>query len=119
LKHVDDYRVILMGVTGDSPAKRLSSQFIARFFSNFTSLAVESLEAMIDLCEDPDVNIRKQAIKVRYLPKMFSNFLVSSLVIKPFLYLNDGFLTKIFLSSRIFLYCAGRIKTSCPGLQTF
>lgn len=64
-KHVDDYRVILMGVTGDSQAKRLSSQFIARFFSNFTSLAVESLEAMIDLCEDTDVNIRKQAIKVR------------------------------------------------------
>jgi len=53
-----------MGVKGDAQAKRLASQFIARFFSNFPSLAVESFEAMIDLCEDTDVNIRKQAIKV-------------------------------------------------------
>jgi hypothetical protein len=38
----NDYKVILSGVKGDGQAKRLSSQFIARFFSNFPQLANES-----------------------------------------------------------------------------
>lgn len=62
-EHEDEYRTILSGVKGDAQAKRLASQFIARFFSNFPNLANESQDAIIDLCEDDDVNIRKQAIK--------------------------------------------------------
>jgi hypothetical protein len=38
----NEYKVILSGVKGDGQAKRLSSQFIARFFSNFPQLANES-----------------------------------------------------------------------------
>ena len=59
-----DYRTIMRGVKGDAQAKRLSSQFIARFFTKFPNLANEALDAILDLCEDDDVNIRKQAIKV-------------------------------------------------------
>ena len=56
--------MILNGVRGDAQTKRLSSQFIARFFTKFPNLANSSLDALLDLCEDDDVNIRKQAIKV-------------------------------------------------------
>ncbi len=51
---------------GDSAAKRLASQFIARFISSFPDLANEAIEAVLDLCDDQDVNIRKQVIKVSF-----------------------------------------------------
>lgn len=64
---------------GDTASKRLSSQFIVRFFGTFPDLSSEALDAILDLCEDEDVNIRKQAIKdmpilcrelKEYLPKI-------------------------------------------------
>ena len=67
LQNAADYQIILSGVRGDAQTKRLSSQFIARFFTKFPNLANASLDALLDLCEDDDVNIRKQAIKVKYL----------------------------------------------------
>ena len=67
LQNAADYQIILGGVRGDAQTKRLSSQFIARFFTKFPNLANASLDALLDLCEDDDVNIRKQAIKVKYL----------------------------------------------------
>lgn len=74
-----DYKTILSGVRGDDRAKRLSSQFIVRFFSKFPSLSSAALDAILDLCEDDAVDIRKQAIKdlpnlcremKEYLPKI-------------------------------------------------
>jgi len=62
-RYAADYQIILSGVRGDTQTKRLSSQFIARFFTKFPQLANSSLDALLDLCEDDDVNIRKQAIK--------------------------------------------------------
>ena len=67
LQNAADYQIILSGVRGDAQTKRLSSQFIARFFTKFPNLANASLDALLDLCEDDDVNIRKQAIKVKYV----------------------------------------------------
>ena len=54
----------MKGVHGDTQSKRLASQFIARFSTQFPNLTDASLDAILDLCEDDDVNIRKQAIKV-------------------------------------------------------
>lgn len=61
--HKEEYTAILGGIKGGSNEKRLASQFIARFFKFFPDLGEQSLDAMFDLCEDDDVNIRKQAIK--------------------------------------------------------
>lgn len=63
-QNATQFRTILLGVKGDQQAKRLASQFIARFFTKFPNLANEALDALLDLCEDDDINIRKQAIKV-------------------------------------------------------
>ena len=61
------YSSILSGVKSVDPlVKRLASQFIARFFPHFPSLASSALDAMCDLCEDQDVATRIQAIKVSY-----------------------------------------------------
>ena len=64
IQYAADYQIILSGVRGNAQTKRLPSQFIARFFTKFPNLANASLDALLDLCEDDDVNIRKQAIKV-------------------------------------------------------
>lgn len=61
--HQAEYEEILAGVKGADNCKRLSSQFIARFFGYFPSLMDQSIDAMLDLCEDGNVDIRKQAIK--------------------------------------------------------
>uniref|UniRef100_A0A8C6U0U7 Apoptosis inhibitor 5 n=1 Tax=Neogobius melanostomus TaxID=47308 RepID=A0A8C6U0U7_9GOBI len=47
--HKDAYQVILNGVKGGPKEKRLAAQFIPKF--------------SLDLCEDEDVSIRRQAIK--------------------------------------------------------
>ncbi|KAK3923937.1 Apoptosis inhibitor 5 [Frankliniella fusca] len=62
-EHKDDYLEILKAVKGSDKEKRLASQFIARFFKHFPTLADQAIEAQLDLCEDEDLAIRKQAIK--------------------------------------------------------
>jgi len=62
-EHEKEYLEILTAVKGSEKEKRLASQFIARFFKHFPHLAEQAIEAQIDLCEDEDVAIRKQAIK--------------------------------------------------------
>ncbi|KAJ9601059.1 hypothetical protein L9F63_000794 [Diploptera punctata] len=62
-EHEAEYLEILTAVKGSSKEKRLASQFIARFFKHFPTLADQAIEAQLDLCEDEDVAIRKQAIK--------------------------------------------------------
>lgn len=48
---------------GTPHEKRLASQFISKFFAKFPTYAQEAIDALLDLCEDEDVNIRKQAIR--------------------------------------------------------
>ncbi|XP_034250943.1 apoptosis inhibitor 5 isoform X2 [Thrips palmi] len=62
-EHEEDYLEILKAVKGSDKEKRLASQFIARFFKHFPALSDQAIEAQLDLCEDEDLAIRKQAIK--------------------------------------------------------
>ena len=60
MQHQAEYEEILAGVKGADNCKRLSSQFIARFFGLFPDLTEQSIDSMLDLCEDNNVDIRKQ-----------------------------------------------------------
>lgn len=62
-EHKAEYQNIIAGVKGGPNEKRLASQFIARFFKHFPDLAEQALDAQLDLCEEDDTSIRKQAIK--------------------------------------------------------
>ncbi|XP_021421816.1 apoptosis inhibitor 5 isoform X1 [Oncorhynchus mykiss] len=62
-QHKYAYQVILDGVKGGPKEKRLAAQFIPKFFSSFPELADAAINAQLDLCEDEDVSIRRQAIK--------------------------------------------------------
>lgn len=62
-EHEKEYLEIITAVKGSPKEKRLASQFIVRFFKHFPKLADQAIEAQLDLCEDEDVAIRKQAIK--------------------------------------------------------
>lgn len=62
-QHESDYLEILAAVAGTSNEKRLASQFIAKFFKIFPAHADKAIDALIDLCEDEEVAIRKQAIR--------------------------------------------------------
>ncbi|KAJ1182473.1 hypothetical protein NDU88_007663 [Pleurodeles waltl] len=62
-QHKDAYQVILDGVKGGPKEKRLAAQFIPKFFKHFPDLADAAINAQLDLCEDEDVSIRRQAIK--------------------------------------------------------
>lgn len=48
---------------GAEKEKRLASQFIGKFFKHFPSLADAAIDASLDLCEDENIQIRRQAIK--------------------------------------------------------
>uniref|UniRef100_A0A8C3B434 Apoptosis inhibitor 5 n=1 Tax=Cairina moschata TaxID=8855 RepID=A0A8C3B434_CAIMO len=62
-QHKDAYQAILDGVKGGTKEKRLAAQFIPKFFKHFPELADSAINAQLDLCEDEDVSIRRQAIK--------------------------------------------------------
>ncbi|KAI1296737.1 Apoptosis inhibitor 5 [Halotydeus destructor] len=62
-EHEADYLHLLEAVKGSANEKRLASQFIAKFFRYFPGHADKAFDAFGDLCEDEDVNIRKQAIR--------------------------------------------------------
>ncbi|XP_014213934.1 apoptosis inhibitor 5 [Copidosoma floridanum] len=62
-EHEKEYLEILKAVKGSAKEKRLASQFIARFFKHFPNLAEKAIDAHLDLCEDEDISIRKQAVK--------------------------------------------------------
>ncbi|KAJ7416909.1 Apoptosis inhibitor 5 [Willisornis vidua] len=62
-EHQEAYQVILDGVKGSAKEKRLAAQFIPKFFKHFPDLADSAINAQLDLCEDEDVSIRRQAIK--------------------------------------------------------
>uniref|UniRef100_A0A1I8IAR2 Apoptosis inhibitor 5 n=1 Tax=Macrostomum lignano TaxID=282301 RepID=A0A1I8IAR2_9PLAT len=54
--------------SADSRSKRLASQFVGRLFKDFPEDQPAAFEAMVDLVEDDDLNVRKQAISD--LPKL-------------------------------------------------
>ncbi|CAF0728769.1 unnamed protein product [Brachionus calyciflorus] len=62
-EHVDTYLNIIKGTKGGTKEKLLASQFISRFFKYFPKQMAISIDAIFDLCEDEDINIRKSAIK--------------------------------------------------------
>lgn len=62
-EHEDKYLEILNSVKGSPNEKRLASQFITKFFKHFPAHYNSAIDALLDLCEDDDINIRKQAIK--------------------------------------------------------
>lgn len=41
----------------------MASQFIGKFFKHFPSLADAAIDASLDLCEDENIQIRRQAIR--------------------------------------------------------
>ncbi|XP_072034735.1 apoptosis inhibitor 5-like [Amphiura filiformis] len=62
-EHVETYKSILSAVEASGGEKRLAAQFIPRFFKYFPTLAEQAINAQLDLCEDDDSSIRRQAIK--------------------------------------------------------
>ncbi|GCC27636.1 hypothetical protein chiPu_0006062 [Chiloscyllium punctatum] len=63
LQYKDAYQGILDGVKSGAKEKRLAAQFIPKFFKHFPELADSAINAQLDLCEDEDLSIRRQAIK--------------------------------------------------------
>lgn len=53
-QHEAEFLEILTGVKGGARERRLSSQFIARFFHHFPSQQEQALNSLFDLCEDDD-----------------------------------------------------------------
>jgi hypothetical protein len=62
-QHEGLFLEIISGVKGDKNTKRLASQFICKFYKDFPKLSDDALNALFDLCEDADVEIRKQVIR--------------------------------------------------------
>ncbi|XP_069761959.1 apoptosis inhibitor 5 isoform X2 [Narcine bancroftii] len=62
-QYKDSYQAILDGVKSGVKEKRLAAQFIPKFFKHFPELADSAINAQLDLCEDEDLSIRRQAIK--------------------------------------------------------
>lgn len=60
------FQKILDGVKGDEKEKRLSAQFISKFFKLFPDQYEVSFNKLLYLCEDDNIMIRKQVIQ--YLP---------------------------------------------------
>lgn len=58
LQHEAEYRLFMEAVKGSQGEKRLASQFLTRFFKHFPGLARDAINAMFDLCEDNDINVR-------------------------------------------------------------
>ncbi|XP_021946051.1 apoptosis inhibitor 5 [Folsomia candida] len=58
-----DFKELLEAVKRSDKEKRLASMFITRFLEFFPLLYDDAINAMLDLCEDDDVVIRKQVVK--------------------------------------------------------
>uniref|UniRef100_A0A914XBW0 Apoptosis inhibitor 5 n=2 Tax=Plectus sambesii TaxID=2011161 RepID=A0A914XBW0_9BILA len=62
-EHQEEYQAIIAGTKGGSSEKRLAAQFIVRYFHRLPDQQLRALDALFELCEDDDVNIRKVVIK--------------------------------------------------------
>jgi len=59
----DAYQSFLDATKATLPEKKLACQFIPRFFHLFPSLAEAAIDAQLDLCEEEETPLRRQAIK--------------------------------------------------------
>ncbi|XP_060530435.1 apoptosis inhibitor 5 [Cylas formicarius] len=62
-QHSKEYEDCIEGTKGDAKEKKLAAQIICKFFKNFPSLQDQALNAILDLCEDSDSDIRICAMK--------------------------------------------------------
>jgi hypothetical protein len=62
LQHEAEYVEILNGVKGDIGARRMTAQFISRYFGTFPNQEEEALNALFDLCEDDDPSVSAVSI---------------------------------------------------------
>ncbi|CAF1288023.1 unnamed protein product [Rotaria magnacalcarata] len=60
---LDAYKNLIEAIKQGPQEKKLALQFIAKFCKNFPAEMTKTIEAVIDLCEDEDIIIRKLAIK--------------------------------------------------------
>ncbi|CAF0808207.1 unnamed protein product [Rotaria sordida] len=60
---LDAYKNLIEAIKQGPQEKKLALQFIAKFCKNFPAEMTKTIEAVIDLCEDEDITIRKLAIK--------------------------------------------------------
>eukprot|EP01114_Cavostelium_apophysatum_P012816 TRINITY_DN2962_c0_g1_i1.p1 TRINITY_DN2962_c0_g1~~TRINITY_DN2962_c0_g1_i1.p1 ORF type:complete len:538 (+),score=201.21 TRINITY_DN2962_c0_g1_i1:158-1771(+) len=64
-KHEDIYKNILASCKASSnKIKTLAVQFVTRYFKHFPKLADEAINSLMDLCEEEDVQLRLQPIKM-------------------------------------------------------
>jgi len=61
--HPEAYQSILNATKASTAEKKLACQFIPRFFMYFPSLSDSAINAQMDLCEDDETPIRRQAIR--------------------------------------------------------
>jgi len=62
-QHTSAYEGIIKAAKGSLGEKKLAAGFITRFFQHFPTLAESAMDAMLDLIEDEDAQIRHLAIK--------------------------------------------------------
>lgn len=62
-QHSAEYIEILDAVKGSNKEKMLAAQFIGKFFKHFPDQHELAIDRQLDLCEDADSLIRRQAIK--------------------------------------------------------
>lgn len=60
---LDAYQSFLDATKATLPEKKLACQFIPRFFHLFPTLAEGAIDAQLDLCEEEETPLRRQAIK--------------------------------------------------------
>lgn len=63
-QHVDAYKNIIKSSKGSTGEKKLAPGFITKFLRHFPSLHNEAIDAMVDLIEDEDVQVRSHVIVV-------------------------------------------------------
>lgn len=61
--YTESYQAILDATKGSTSEKKLACEFIPRFFKYFPGHAESAIDAQLDLCEEEETPIRRQAIK--------------------------------------------------------
>lgn len=60
-QHEKEYREIIEAAKGTEKEKEYASLFIGKFFEHFPNLADEAINALLDLCEDENIEYRRRA----------------------------------------------------------
>ncbi|CAG8442736.1 6540_t:CDS:10 [Ambispora leptoticha] len=59
----ESYQILIDGAHGPTSSKRLSARLIPTFFKHFPEYYETAIDALFDLCEDTDLNVRLEVIK--------------------------------------------------------